>query len=143
MTPKELLKEPGVAGCADLAIDLIREVAALKAAHAPLLEALSMVAAQNDLEGVPDEEVAHEAVCRLVTVEMIAREAIRQYEDRFYPAPEAEPALQEDASSEMDCTNMLLLCGELGGIQPNETPARYLRRLIDELILLREDGQRD
>jgi hypothetical protein len=28
---------------------------------------------------------------------------------------------------------MLMLCGELGGMRPGETPASYLRRLIDEV----------
>lgn len=39
---------------------------------------------------------------------------------------------------EQDCVNMLLLCGEIGGKRDDETPAQYLRRLIDELIRLQE-----
>lgn len=37
-------------------------------------------------------------------------------------------------SAESDVVSMLILCGELGGILPNEKPATYLRRILDHLI---------
>lgn len=39
-----------------------------------------------------------------------------------------------------NCVDMLLLCGERGGMAPWETPSQYLRRLLDDLTN-RADGE--
>lgn len=39
-------------------------------------------------------------------------------------------------ADELACSNMLFLCGELGGMRINERPATFLRRLIDNHIAM-------
>ncbi len=50
-------------------------------------------------------------------------------------------SLRGTIHDELDCTRMLLLCGELGGMQPGEAPAKYLRRLIDRVIELEKENK--
>lgn len=48
----------------------------------------------------------------------------------FESAPTMEPVALAELTPVRD---MLVLCGELGGIQPGEGMSGYLRRLIDEV----------
>lgn len=48
---------------------------------------------------------------------------------------QTERAYHEEHNALTDVRNMMILCGELGGMQPGETMAGYLRRLIDALIV--------
>ncbi len=44
-------------------------------------------------------------------------------------------------NDEHRCTDMLILCGELGGMKAGESPVTYLRRLIDRVIELEKENR--
>jgi hypothetical protein len=68
MTPEQVLKLPGVAGCADLAIDLVKENERLRAALQTITEPL--------LLETPGSVGVEKALKIIITMQAIAKDAL-------------------------------------------------------------------